>query len=858
MVTCTLNVTFPTAACDQNLVNTAAVTTTSTECGGAPNLGGCPFQVVGPDVSVRKTCPTEAEIGSSVTFILTYANSGPVAALGVTITDTLPIGYTVTAISSDPPITCSGPTGTPDTGEMITCNVGTLPAGTTGTVTVTATVLDLACSVDPSANPNSASIATTSPECGALAGNNSDRCTTCTTCSNLFVQQTCGTGPVIAGSELTYTVTYGNDGQAPAYRVLLSNVLPQGVTFLSATKPVCAQTPDGVLLFCPGVCVEPLNCRGDVPPGFSETIGITVRVDATSGQLVNTAFIENLIQPGVCGHTSDKDSCVNEVASPDLEVLKTGPTRAFMGTPANFVITVNNLGAAPAENVRVVDRFNPTLLDCSTLVASPTQGTCAADCGAGTVTCDLGTIPAGGTAGISISMVVLTENGIQGFIDNCAAGTTSTPEPDTTNNSVCIQVPVGSVDVVVNPICPPDPVIAGTEALWTLQVSNMGNRSAEGVVVSNTLPEGVAFVDSLPAPSGISSDGRTLTYQVGTLGAYSGTTIRLRGLLPSESLTLTDQVTATSTSPESSLANNAGACSIQTQVYQSTFSFQPGAAAASPGFQSDTGASYSTDVGFGWSTRLDTRERGAHQLQQLDTFVFTYDARQWETAVPNGDYEVVVTVGDATYSQGPHVVIVEGVMAINKEKTAANQFLTRSVIAPVRDGMLSVSIGGGGAYTTLGCLAFRPAPAQPAQIRSINFQPAAAPTHPGFGVDGGAPYDATRGYGWNGTLGTRDREVVPDQLKDTLVFSSAVQVWQIDLPDGTYEVTFSVGDASYTQGPQQVKVEGNTLLYALTTGPGEFVTRKANVTVSDGALTIEIGGGGGNTVLNFVTIASIP
>ncbi len=672
------------------------------------------------------------------------------------------------------------------------------------------------------------------------------------------MNKSCPADPVIPGRQSTYTLTYGNSGSAPAYRVSLTDALPAGVTFVSASKPVCAQTPDGVLVFCPGNCVEPLNCRGDVAPGFSETINITVRVDATSGTLTNNAFIANMVQPGNCGHCGDQDSCTSLVAAPDLEVIKTGPSRAFLGSPVNFIIMVNNRGAGPADNVRVVDTFNPTLLDCSTLVASPTQGTCSADCAAGTITCSLGTIPGGGTAGISISMVSLTDRGIQGVIDNCAAATTTTPETDTTNNKMCIQVPAGSVDVFVDPACPPTPAIAGTEAIWSVQVSNLGNQSAQGVTVTDTLPEGVRYVDSAPAPSGVSVDGRTLTYQLGTIGPLSGVGLKIRGLMPQNAVALSNTVSATSTSPESSLTNNAGACSIQSQVYDHVMNFEPSTSLPAPGFMTDTGATYSPTSGFGWSSSISSRDRGMNPLQQLDTFVYSYDAKRWEMAVPNGDYEVAVVVGDPQYAQGPQRVVVEGITAVNDEMTAAGQFLTRTLPAAVRDGMLTVTIGNSSAYTTLDYLACRLAASQPAILRSINFQPASAPAQPGFSVDGGAVYDATRGYGWNSAIDSRDRNLITNQLLDTFVFSSTSRVWEIDVPNGTYEVTFSIGDALYTQGPQQVKIEGATVIGALTTAAGQFTTSKSTVTVSDGRLTIEIGGGGGNTTLNFVTIASKP
>ena len=261
---------------------------------------------------------------------------------------------------------------------------------------------------------------------------------------DLFVEKTCPPEPAAPGTEITFSLEYGNMGSLPGYRVSLTEQLPAGTTFVSASKPVCAQT-GGNLSFCPGDCVEPALCRGDVAPGFMETIEITVRVDTTTGELLNAAFIKNQIQRCNPAHSSDMDTCISVVEAPDLEVTNTGPDRAIQGTSAEFILTVTNGGAGPAEHVVLVDRFNPWLMDCTTLVTNPTQGTCRTDCDFGVVTCDLGVVRGGQSASVPISIPVLTATGVSGVIDNCAEVTTTTPETSTANNSMCIQVPVKRV-----------------------------------------------------------------------------------------------------------------------------------------------------------------------------------------------------------------------------------------------------------------------------------------------------------------------------------------------------------------------------------------------------------------------------
>jgi uncharacterized repeat protein (TIGR01451 family) len=85
------------------------------------------------DLALAKTAsPEPAIIGSNLTWTLAIANIGNLDAPGVTVTDALPARVTfVMALSSQG--TCSNDAGT------ITCTMGTITGGQTGTVTIVAT-----------------------------------------------------------------------------------------------------------------------------------------------------------------------------------------------------------------------------------------------------------------------------------------------------------------------------------------------------------------------------------------------------------------------------------------------------------------------------------------------------------------------------------------------------------------------------------------------------------------------------------------------------------------------------------------------------------------------------------------------
>ena len=132
-----------------------------------------------------------------------------------------------------------------------------------------------------------------------------------------------------------------------------------------------------------------------------------------------------------------------------------------------------------------------------------------------------------------------------------------------------------------------------------------------------------------------------------------------------------------------------------------SFSFQPEGTTVPLGFEAETGAVFDPGRGFGWSVPVGTRERGRPIPKADDTFAFSRSARTWSLSVPNGWYHVWLSVGDASYAQGPQRVVVEGVVAVNGASTAAGEFLEAQHDVEVKDGRLSVVIGGSAGNTCL-------------------------------------------------------------------------------------------------------------------------------------------------------------
>ena len=135
--------------------------------------------------------------------------------------------------------------------------------------------------------------------------------------------------------------------------------------------------------------------------------------------------------------------------------------------------------------------------------------------------------------------------------------------------------------------------------------------------------------------------------------------------------------------------------------------------------------------------------------------------------------------------------------------------------------------------------------------KSINFQPAAVSVPSGYLVDDGAVFgDRGNGdiYGWYGNANnnTRDRNNTssPDQRYDTINHINN-NVWELELPNGEYDVHLVMGDPSYTSING---IDLENVVVADPDGSDNFDEFDIRVTVSDGKLTMKRISGQTNTI----------
>jgi uncharacterized repeat protein (TIGR01451 family) len=246
------------------VTNTATVTGGQTDPNTKNNSDSATAYVVGPIVTIQKTgSPSPVGVNSTLTYTISVHNFGPGTATGMIVTDPLPATTTFVSDSSSQG-SCSGTT-------TVTCSLGSLASGATATVTIKVT----ATKVGTITNTATASATDTDP----LLGNASDSVTTKVVAPSLNLTKTGSPNPVKDGSTLTYTLTVHNNGPGTATGVTVTDPLPTGVTYSSASTSQGSCTQSAGTVTC---------AVGTLTNGSTATITIKV-VPSKTGTITNTA-----------------------------------------------------------------------------------------------------------------------------------------------------------------------------------------------------------------------------------------------------------------------------------------------------------------------------------------------------------------------------------------------------------------------------------------------------------------------------------------------------------------------------------------------------------------------------------------
>lgn len=442
--------------------------------------------------TVEVTAQRAKAPGDLITYTLTAKNKGPSVARKVTATDKLPAGISFVG-SSD---------GCTAIGQTVTCGPEPeLAAGETKSWSFQARLSpsyqgdgsDLGNSATGSSEATDPDPANNKPDPvlpPGPFGPVSDLAT---------VKTPLGAGPTIPGQEYEYEVRTTNKGPSDARNVVVTDTLPDGLTFVSSAGPCSAS---GRTVTC-----GPL---ARLVPGGEVKWTFKVKLDPAyagdGSDLRNTATSASASKdPEPADNTSHAVLPPGGVTAPQADVWTTkrpaDDTPIAPGQTFVYVVTATNDGPSRAVGTAITDKLPAQLA-----FVSSTDGCSVTD---GTVNCGPVAVLEPSASRTWRFTVRLDSNytGNGSDIRNTATATSRTKDPKPENNTSSpaglpgstVNKPTADLAVTKEAVGTKPPV-PGETFDYRIRITNNGpSADAFNVKLTDALPEGLSYVASSPA-----------------------------------------------------------------------------------------------------------------------------------------------------------------------------------------------------------------------------------------------------------------------------------------------------------------------------------------------------------------------
>jgi uncharacterized repeat protein (TIGR01451 family) len=493
------------------------------------------------DLSLTIDPPTATPAqGENATFTLTLLNSGPDAATNVVVTDVIPAGLVLQTSTPEPGTTYASNTWSIPTlasGEDVTLVI-VLRADNTSELVYSAqvTASELA---DPDSTPNDAQ------------GDDFDSSTVdVPPIADLSLAIAPPTATTAVGQNATFTITLLNSGPDAATNIVVTDVLPAGLVFQSAT-PEAGTYDDGTKQWS----IPSLASGEDI------TLTVLARVDSSdlltySAQVTASGATDPDSTPNDGAGDDRATATVDAPPAADLSITNT-PSSATpnFGTNVTYTVVVTNGGPDQATGVVVTDLLPAGLVFVSSNVS---QGSYVSGTGVWTV----GSINSGSTATLTLVARVNTTAAIDNVAQVTASGLAdpdSTPNDNTGDDRAAATVDApAAADLKLAKSATSGIVNVGQQVTFTVTVTNDGPDAATGVAVTDQLPAGLTFVSG-NATIGTYDSGSGI-WTVGTINNGQTATLTIVATLATAGAKInTAQVTASNEfDPDSSPNDNAG------------------------------------------------------------------------------------------------------------------------------------------------------------------------------------------------------------------------------------------------------------------------------------------------------------
>ncbi|MFC1713662.1 C10 family peptidase [Candidatus Poribacteria bacterium] len=500
--TLTITATVDTGIGSDPIINTASVTSVDqVDPNSDNNSDNVSITVQYADLEVSKIVNDPSPGGGDdIVYIVTVTNNGPNTATNVGITDQLPseVDYVSATVSQ----------GSYNNGTGL-WTVGSLSNGASVVLTITARVDESACA---GSITNTASISA-ADQTDTNTSNNSASADITVECADLEVSKSVDNPNPDEGDDIVYTVTVTNNGPSTATNIEVTDFLPSGVDYTSATAT------QGGLAFVSAEDRVIWNL-GSLIDGADTTLTIRVRVDTGSlaesvcgVPITNTASV-TAVDQGDSNTSNNSDTADITVKCADLAVSKSVDNGSpDEGDTIVYTIIVTNNGPGDATSAEITDELPEGVTYVS---AAATQG----NYNDGTGEWAVGSLINAASATLTIT-AILDTSAIDGIV--CGAPITNTAsvtavdqgDSNTSNNSASADITVNCADLEVTKSVDNDSPNEGDAIIYTITTANNGPGDATNVQITDVLPAGVTHTSGVVTQG--EYDNGTGVWTVGSL-----------------------------------------------------------------------------------------------------------------------------------------------------------------------------------------------------------------------------------------------------------------------------------------------------------------------------------------------------
>ena len=499
------------------ILNTAVETQTTPNASGGTttSASAAVWPTAVANVTFTKTVSNStpqagaAAPANQTTYTLTATNNGPNTAAGIVVTDPLPAGVSYSSLGTAPAgtqacynagsltvtwgATCSS-SGSPAPTGFSLANGSTLSLTITVTATATGTITNTA--TETQATPNSS---------GATSQQASVPITPTGTANLIFTKVVSNPTPT-SGSQDTYTLQVHNNGPFTALGVNVTDPLPAGVSYVSATPtpPAGSTVSEGTVGGVPTVGWS----IPSIANGATYSLAIVVQITAFTGTFNNLATeTQSPLTPNSNGGTSQTAQAAFTIQWADVTGTKaldaTTPGPFHVGDTAIYDVTVANSASSNSSTAVSITDVLPAGVTYSSATITP-AGACTPTNSAGTVSCNNLTLAAGASATLKITVTVASAP-----VGGNTATWTQTVPSDTgattgITNTVTPTVNYANVTVAKSlDATTPGPFHVGDTLTYDVVATNSASStSATNVSLSDVLPAGVSYTSAAITPAG--------------------------------------------------------------------------------------------------------------------------------------------------------------------------------------------------------------------------------------------------------------------------------------------------------------------------------------------------------------------